>query len=218
MRLVFLGPPGSGKGTQARMVGNNLMIPQISTGDILREGAARGTAPGKEAQTYMERGELVPDDVMMPLVESRITENDCENGYVLDGFPRTLAQAIGLDEILQRRGQGLDAVIFFEVDNDDVLRRLSRRRVCPQCNALYNLDADPPRRDGICDRCGVSLELRTDDADATVKTRLQVYRNDTLPLVDYYDSRGLLRRIDGRPGIETVFGSILDEISELRRS
>jgi adenylate kinase len=218
MRLVFLGPPGSGKGTQARMVGTKLMIPQISTGDILREGVARGTDLGKEAQTYMERGELVPDEIILPLVENRITESDCDNGYVLDGFPRTLAQAIGLDEILKRRGQVLDGVIFIDVDNDEVLRRLSRRRVCPKCNSLYNLDADPPKRDGKCDRCGVELELRTDDAETTVKTRLLVYRKDTLPLVDYYDSRGLLHRIDGKPDIEAVFGSILDEITELRRS
>jgi adenylate kinase len=200
------------------MVGTRLTIPQISTGDILREAAARGTAMGLEARTYMEKGELVPDDVMLSLIESRMTENDCNNGYVLDGFPRTLAQALGLDEILERRGQTLDAVVFIDVDDDEILERLSRRRICPQCNALYNLDADPPEQEGVCDRCGVRLELRTDDAEATVKTRLRVYRNDTLPLVDYYDSRGLLHRIDGRPDIETVFGSILDEISELRRS
>ncbi len=200
------------------MVGTKLMIPQISTGDILREAAAQGTALGEEARTYMEKGELVPDEIMLSLAENRITEDDCEKGYVLDGFPRTLAQAMGLDEILQRRGQALDAVIFIDVDDEEVVARLSRRRICPRCNALYSLDADPPRRDGMCDRCGVDLELRTDDAEATVQTRLQVYRNDTFPLVDYYDSRGLLHRVDGRPDIETVFGSILDEISELRES
>jgi adenylate kinase len=200
------------------MVGAKLAIAQISTGDILREAAARGTALGEEARAYMERGELVPDDVMLSLVESRITEDDCKRGYVLDGFPRTLAQAIGLDGMLEGQGQALDAVIFIDVDDEEVLRRLSRRRVCPKCNALYSLDADPPKRGGLCDRCGVKLELRSDDAEATVRTRLQVYRKDTLPLVDYYDSRGLLHRIDGMPEIETVFGSILDEISELRRS
>jgi adenylate kinase len=200
------------------MVGAKLKIPQISTGDILREAAARGTALGGGAQSYMERGELVPDGVMLSLVESRIAEDDCKNGYVLDGFPRTLAQAIGLDEILQQEGQVLDAVVFIDVDDAEVLVRLSRRRVCPRCSALYNLDADPPRREGMCDRCGVDLELRTDDAEETVGTRLQVYRKDTLPLVDYYESRGLLHRIDGRPDIETVFGSILNEISEHREN
>jgi adenylate kinase len=216
--LIFLGPPGSGKGTQARMVGARLGIPQISTGDILRESAARGTDLGLQARAFMEQGELVPDDVMLPLVERRIGERDCREGYVLDGFPRTLAQAVGLDEILQRQGQAVDAVIFISVDDDAVLERLSRRRVCPQCNALYNLDADPPRRNGTCDRCGVGLELRHDDDEDTVRTRLVVYRSDTLPLVDYYDSRGLLHRIDGKSDIDTVFGSILDEITKLERN
>jgi adenylate kinase len=200
------------------MVGERLKVPQISTGDILREAAVRGTDLGRKARVYMEKGELVPDDVMLPLVESRISEGDCKGGYVLDGFPRTLAQALGLDEILQRQEQAVDAVIFIDVDDDTVMERLSRRRVCPQCKALYNLDADPPQHDGICDRCGVELELRSDDAEDTVGTRLLVYRNDTLPLVDYYDSRGLLRRIDGGADIETVFAAILDETAELRRS
>jgi adenylate kinase len=200
------------------MVGGKLEIPQISTGDILREAVTRGTDLGRQALAYMDKGELVPDDVVLPLVESRISERDCGQGYVLDGFPRTLAQAIGLDEVLQAHDQALDAVIFISVEDDVVLGRLSKRRVCPNCNALYNISADPPKEDEICDRCHVRLELRHDDAEETVRTRLVVYRKDTLPLVDYYESRGLLRKIDGSPDVETVFGSILDEIAELRRS
>jgi adenylate kinase len=218
MRLVFLGPPGSGKGTQARMVGERLAVPQISTGDILREAAARKTDLGKKARAYMDGGQLVPDDVMLPLVENRIEEPDCRKGYVLDGFPRTLAQAIGLDEVLRRHGQVIDAVVFIDVSDDVVLKRLSNRRVCPKCNALYNLGTDPPRREGVCDRCGITLILRKDDEPETVRTRLGVYRNDTLPLVEYYESRGILRKVDGEGKIAAVFSSIMDEISEVRKS
>jgi adenylate kinase len=218
MRLVFLGPPGSGKGTQARMVGERLGVPQISTGDILREAAMRKTDLGVKAKSYMDSGELVPDDVMLPLVEKRIAERDCSDGFILDGFPRTLAQAIGLEEVLQRQGHTVDAVIVIEVDDEVVVKRLSRRRVCPRCKALYNLDADPPRREGLCDRCGVELIPRSDDRAETVKTRLRVYRSNTLPLSEYYDSKGILRRVDGGGEIREIFESILGEISEVRRS
>jgi adenylate kinase len=218
MRLVFLGPPGSGKGTQAGMVGEKLGVPQISTGDILREAVARKTELGEKARSYMESGRLVPDDVMLSLVDDRIGEADCSGGFVLDGFPRTLAQALGIEEILAGRGQAIDAVVFIDVDDQVVLERLSKRRVCPQCKALYNLEADPPREDEKCDRCGVRLVLRTDDKEDTVRTRLGVYRDDTLPLVDYYESRGILKRVDGNAGIEDVFSAVMEEIVKVGKS
>jgi len=216
MRLIFLGPPGSGKGTQARLVGAKLGLPQISTGDILREAIARKTDLGEKAESIMDAGELVPDEVVLPLAEKRIEEKDCVKGFILDGFPRTLAQAIGLEEVLQRQGSAVDAVIFIEVGDAVVVKRLSRRRVCPNCKAMYNLSTDPPKQEGLCDRCRVALELRTDDKPETVEARLVVYRKNTLPLVEYYESRGILRRIAGDDGISEVFGSILGALSEVR--
>jgi len=216
MRLIFLGPPGSGKGTQARLVGEKLGLPQISTGDILREAIARKTDLGEKAKSVMDAGELVPDEVVLPLAEKRIRESDCMNGFILDGFPRTLAQAIGLEEVLQRQGCVIDAVMFIEVNDAVVVERLSKRRVCPKCKAMYNLASDPPKQEGVCDRCQVVLELRTDDKPETVEARLVVYRKNTLPLVEFYKSRGILRRVAGEGDIRTVFDSILGELSEVK--
>ena len=218
MRLIFLGPPGSGKGTQAKMLSSELDVPQISTGDILREAVEHGTRLGQQAKSFMEKGQLVPDDLMLSLVEERIGGRDCEKGFVLDGFPRTRAQAEGLEGIMKSHGEDMDAVIFIDVDDEDVVARLSKRRVCPQCQALFNLDTDPPKRENTCDRCGARLVLRTDDREETVRTRLRVYRESTLPLVEYYESSGLLRRIDGRGEIREVFSSVRREIAEMRRS
>jgi len=218
MRLIFLGSPGSGKSTQAGMVSEKTGVPRIATGDLLREAAAKDTDIGRRADVYMRKGELVPDDVMLPLVEQRLGMPDCSEGYILDGFPRTLAQAMGLDEILSRRAESLDAVILIDVDAEKILKRLSRRRMCTKCNTLYNLDGDPPLENEKCEKCGSQLVLRADDAEDTVRRRLYVYRKDTLPLVEYYEAKGLLRRIDGGGDIGEVFSLVSDEISELERS
>jgi adenylate kinase len=212
VKVVLLGPPGSGKGTQAGMVSREFGIPQISTGDILRESIEKNTDLGKKAREYVEAGRLVPDDIVLSLVEERTAKKDCAAGFILDGFPRTLVQAEGLDRMLEARGDGLDAVLFIDVSDETIISRLSRRRVCPNCGALYNLDSDPPRKEGICDRCGGKLVARVDDDPGTVKTRLEVYRRDTLPLVEHYKAAGLLRRVDGEKSAEGVFSSILREL------
>jgi len=217
MRLVFLGPPGAGKGTQARMVSEKLGLPQISTGDILREAVRRQTELGAKAKAYMDAGELVPDGVMLSLVDARLAEADCHRGFVLDGYPRTLPQARALDEVLSRAKQRIDGVVLIDVADDEVVRRLSRRRVCPQCKGLYNLDADPPKVEGVCDQCGVELITRTDDSEGTIRNRLEVYRNETLPLVEYYQAKGILAGVPSEGGIQKVFPVIMEKISRLRQ-
>ncbi len=216
-RLVFLGPPGAGKGTQADLVADSLGIPHISTGDILREAMEKKTDLGGRAGRYVEGGDLVPDEIVLSLVEERTGREDCAGGFVLDGFPRTVAQAEGLDGILAERGEALDAVILLDVGDEAIISRLAQRRVCPACGALYSLDGDPPRQDGVCDKCGARLEARVDDDPATVKKRLEVYRRDTLPVVEYYESEGLLRRVGGEGDVEGVFSSILEVLKTVKR-
>jgi len=208
MRLIFLGPPGAGKGTQARALAQEWGVPQIATGEMLREAVAAGTPLGREAQRIMERGALVPDDVMIGLIAERLRQPDAARGFILDGFPRTIAQAEALDRLLEDLGAGLDAVVYFDVAEPELLRRLTGRRLCRQCQAAFHQVSAPPRRDGVCDRCGGDLHQRDDDREDTVRTRLEVYGRQTAPLLDYYRGRGLLATINGEGGIEAIHDAI----------
>jgi adenylate kinase len=208
MRLVLLGAPGCGKGTHSAWMIEALKIPQISTGDILRDSVAKGTELGTRAKTFMDSGQLVPDDVILGLVRDRLGQADAAGGFILDGFPRTIPQAEGLGTILSGRGATLDRVIKLEVDRAELVRRLTARRVCPGCRAVYNLDFRPPRRPGVCDACATELVQRDDDREATVVRRLEVYEQQTAPLVDYYRQRGLLTTVDGNHGYASVRAEI----------
>lgn len=212
--MIMLGPPGSGKGTQAKRLTERFGIPQISTGDILREAVKEGTPLGKEAKRYMDEGKLVPDEVVVGIVRERLKEPDCEKGFILDGFPRTVAQAEALDRILEEMGRKIDHVIDIEVSEDELLKRLTGRRTCKRCGAMYHIIFNPPKRDGICDQCGGELYQRDDDKEETIKARLKVYREQTAPLIDYYEKRGLLRRIEGSGKIEEIEERILKAIGE----
>lgn len=196
MQLVFLGPPGAGKGTQAAVLAREMGIPQVSTGDMFRAAVRDQTPLGREAQRYMEAGELVPDEVTIGIVEERLRARDCQNGFILDGFPRTVAQAEALDRILSAMGRPLDRAVEFRVDEEEVVRRLAGRRSCPQCGAVYNVHTQPPQQAGVCDRCGSQLVQREDDREETVRARLAVYRTQTAPLIGFYEQSGRLVRID----------------------
>lgn len=204
MRLVFLGAPGVGKGTQAEMVAAKLAIPKISTGDLLRTGVAQKTPLGLEAQQYMTRGELVPDDVVIGLVAEKIASPECEKGFILDGFPRTILQADALSGILQKQGASLDRVMYFVIPREEVVKRLSGRRSCSACSAVYHVDYVPPKQEGRCDECGAALVQRNDDKRETVESRLVVYEEQTSPLIDYYQEKNLLAELDGTGSVEQV--------------
>lgn len=208
MRLILLGPPGAGKGTQAQRLTERLGIPQVSTGDILRAAVAAGTPLGREAKAYMDRGALVPDGVVIGIIRERLKAPDYTRGYILDGFPRTVAQAEALGETLKAMGTPLTAVLSLTVDPEELVRRLAGRRSCGSCGAAYHLDTAPPRRPGRCDRCGGELFQREDDREETIRKRLAVYRDQTAPLVEYYRGRGLLKEVDGRGEIADVFARI----------
>jgi adenylate kinase len=197
IRVVLLGPPGAGKGTQAKLLQERFQGCQISTGDILRKAVADRTPLGKEAASYIECGALVPDGVILNLVAERIKDKDCANGFLLDGFPRTATQADGLQQILRSLDQELDGVLSVQVPSQVIVERLSGRRTCQDCGAMYHVTFGPAKKDGVCDQCGGALYQRNDDNPETVETRLKVYENQTAPLVDYYRERGLLRDIDG---------------------
>lgn len=215
MRLVLLGPPGAGKGTQARRLARERDVPHIATGDMLREAVAAGTPLGLRARQYMEQGALVPDDVIVGLIGERLEQPDAKRGFILDGFPRTLPQAAALDRLLGERGQALDAVVVFDVSEAELLRRLTGRRVCPACQTAYHLASNPPREAGRCDRCGAALVQRDDDTEATVRRRLAVYAEQTAPLLDHYRRRGLLRTVRGEgpiDGVQAALRAALDGV------
>ncbi len=209
MNLILLGAPGAGKGTQAKMIAEKYNIPQIATGDMLREAVAKGTELGKKAKEYMDRGELVPDDVVIGIVKERLQQPDCERGFILDGFPRTLAQAEALDEMLKELGKKIDAVINISVPEEEVVRRIAYRRTCRSCGAVYHLIYNPPKEDNKCDKCGGELYQRDDDKEETVRERFKVYRERTEPLIDYYRKKGLLYEVDGTKDINGVFEEIV---------
>jgi adenylate kinase len=204
VRLAFLGPPGAGKGTQARELARAWSVPHIATGDMLREAVAAGTPLGREAKRYMDEGALVPDDVIVGLIGERLGEPEAKRGFILDGFPRTLGQAEALERLLKDLGQGLDAVIYFDVTEPELLRRLTGRRVCRNCQTAFHLVSAPPRQAGVCDACGGPLDQRADDSEGTVRNRLTVYARQTAPLLDYYRQRNLLSRVAGEGPIETI--------------
>jgi adenylate kinase len=204
MRTVLVGPPGAGKGTQAAYIAKHFGIPQISTGDIFRANVARHTELGVEAKKYMDAGDLVPDEVTIAMVRDRLAEDDAQEGFLLDGFPRTVRQALALEEILEALDEPLDAVLELSIDDTEVVRRLSGRRTCHGCGRNWHVEFDKPADEGVCDACGGDLFRRDDDAPATVRHRLEVYADQTGPLVEHYAKAGLLRRIDATGSVETV--------------
>lgn len=208
MNIILLGPPGAGKGTQAKRLIERYGIPQISTGDMLRAALKEGTPLGLEAKTYMDKGALVPDSVVIGLVKERIQKSDCAKGYMLDGFPRNVSQAEALDTMLSGLSQKVDDVISIEVPNEELLGRLTGRRTCRSCGAGFHVMFDPPKKQGVCDKCNGELYQRDDDNEATVKSRLEVYDKQTKPLIDYYQKQGKLRGIAGVGAMEEIFERI----------
>ena len=213
MNIILLGPPGAGKGTQAKMLVDKYEIPQISTGDILRAAVKEGTKLGKEAKSYMDAGKLVPDSVVIGIVEERIQQPDCGKGYMLDGFPRTVPQAEALDEMLNNLSSQIDHVVSIEVDSEELIKRLTGRRTCRECGAGYHVMFDPPEQEGVCGKCGGELYQRDDDNVETVTSRLDVYQSQTLPLIDYYQQQDRVRPIDGVGEIKEIFSRVTQVLS-----
>lgn len=210
MKIIMLGAPGAGKGTQAKQIADKYSIPHISTGDIFRANLKEGTELGKKAKEYMDQGLLVPDELTCDLVMDRISQEDCKNGFVLDGFPRTIPQAEALDAALSKIGQKMDYAIDVDVPDDNIINRMSGRRACLNCGATYHIVSIPTKVEGVCDRCGNQVVLRDDDQPETVKKRLEVYHAQTQPLIDYYKKQDILKTVDGTQPMEQVFDAIVE--------
>ena len=213
MNIILLGPPGAGKGTQAAKIIEKYRVPQISTGDILRAAVREGTELGKKAKEYMDAGKLVPDEVVIGIIKERLSQDDCKNGYILDGFPRTVKQAEALDEMLNEMSSQIDFVICIDVPDEELVKRITGRRMCKDCGAVYHIIFSPPKNGGICDKCGGELYQRDDDKEETVRNRIKVYNEQTQPLIDYYKDK--VKRIDGVGNINEIFTQI-DEILSSR--
>ena len=209
MKVIMLGAPGAGKGTQAKMIAEKYQVPHVSTGDIFRANIKNGTELGMEAKKYMDQGLLVPDALTVKILLDRVAQPDCANGYVLDGFPRTIPQAEVLDAELKKLGEDVDYAINVDVPDENIVKRMSGRRACLKCGATYHIEHIPPKAEGICDTCGSELVLRDDDKPETVLNRLKVYHDQTQPLIDFYEAKGVLRSVDGTVDMQSVFGAIV---------
>ena len=209
MKIIMLGAPGAGKGTQAKMIAEKYGVPHVSTGDIFRANIKEGTELGKEAKQYMDQGLLVPDELTVKILLDRVAKDDCKNGYVLDGFPRTIPQAEVLDKALNELGDKIDYAIDVDVPDENIVKRMGGRRACLTCGATYHIEHVPPKKEGICDKCGSELVLRDDDKPETVKNRLSVYHEQTQPLIDFYTEKGVLRTVDGTQDMKDVFAAIV---------
>ena len=209
MKIIMLGAPGAGKGTQAKMIAEKYGIPHVSTGDIFRANIKNGTELGKQAKEYMDAGKLVPDELTVKILLDSVAQDDCKNGYVLDGFPRTIPQAEVLEDALNKLGDKIDYAVNVDVPDENIVRRMSGRRACLKCGATYHIEHIPPKQEGICDTCGSELVLRDDDKPETVLNRLKVYHDQTQPLIDFYTERNVLKTVDGTRDMKDVFADII---------
>src|SRR5579862_129136 len=213
MRVILLGPPGAGKGTQARMLGERIGAPQIASGDLLREAVRDKTPLGVQAKSFMDKGALVPDELVLKLIDARFDQPDAKSGYILDGFPRSVPQAEALGQILKRRGEKISKVVAIDVPVEELVKRISGRRTCRNCNEMYHVAFDPPAKPGVCNKCGGELYQREDDKEETVRNRLKVYNESTKPLLDYYGKAGMLSQIDGTGRIDEILARILAQLN-----